>query len=106
MYLSGYLIISSGGTMAFRVNRPGLNSEQVCFKITVNLPSDFFRRVIPEIKVDVPKEAIFNPDAALTLNLMSDDIANKLGIEVSEVRDGLTEMLKKKLEKENNAECS
>ncbi len=97
--LSTYLIISRSGTVNVRKNPPYLNSDEVSFRLKINLPDDFFDRVIPVVEVNVPKEAIYNPEAELSLDLLSSEVADKLGLEASEVRDGLVEMLKQKLQK-------
>lgn len=84
--------------MQVRKNPPYLNSDEVSFRLKINLPDDFFKRIIPLIEVDIPKEAIYNPDAELSLDLLSAEVAEKLKLEASEVKDGLTELLKQKIE--------
>ncbi len=101
MTIRAYLIIGRSKTINIRKSRPDLSSDEVAFQIAINLPNDFFERVIPTIDVQVPKEAIYNPEATLVLDLMSSEIANKLRLEVSEVRDGLQEMMRKKLQSED-----
>lgn len=96
--LNAYLIISRSGTVQVRKNPPYLNSDEVSFRLKINLPDDFFKRIIPLIEVDIPKEAIYNPDAELSLDLLSAEVAEKLKLEASEVKDGLTELLKQKIE--------
>lgn len=95
--IRAFLIISRTGTVNIRKSRPYLNSDEVSFKLNINLPDDFFDRVIPVIEVNVPKEAIYNPEASVVLDLMSEEIAQKLEVEINDVRDGLTEFLKAKL---------
>lgn len=101
--LSAFLIISSSGVISVRKNKPALNSDEVSFRLNINLPNDFFDRVIPVVEVNVPKEAIYNPDAKLTLDLLSIELAEKLNLQASEIRDGLQEMLNRKLYKEGTA---
>lgn len=96
--IKAFLIIGRNGSLSVRKNRPFLNSDEVSFKLNVSLPDDFFDRIIPVVDIEVPKEAIYNPEASLTMDLMSEEIASKLNLEISEVRDGLVDLMKKKLE--------
>lgn len=96
-----FLIISRGGSLNVRKNRPALSSDEVSFKLKVNLPNDFFNRIIPVIEVSVPKEALYNPEATVAMELLSVELAQKLDLEASDIRDGLKELMQKKLEKQN-----
>ncbi|MBV6514249.1 MAG: hypothetical protein FMNOHCHN_03839 [Ignavibacteriaceae bacterium] len=98
--IEAYLILSRSGAISVRKGRPYLNSDEVSFRLSVNLPDDFFNRVIPVIEVNVPKEAIYNPEATLALDLLSDEVAEKLELEATDVRDGLQELMRQKLDKQ------
>jgi hypothetical protein len=57
-----YLVIAPGPVVrGVRKNRPFLNRDEAAIKLTITVPTDFFRTSIPEATVEVPAAAAIHP---------------------------------------------
>lgn len=111
MEVNGYLIVTPKQTgnnyyprrsaeVRYVKTKPTLRAKEIAFKMTIKLPSTLWDRPTPEVTLDVPKGILYDMDAETAVKLVAPEVADALKLEVESVQDGLTEMLKKKIEDE------
>jgi len=86
----------SGRIKSFTVGKPSLNSNQIAVAIKVTVPIAFFERLTPIIEIELPSEAVVNPNVETVVKLSALEIADKLHLEVTDVEDGLMQLINKK----------
>lgn len=102
--VSGYLTITgrktyggySGRIVKVTSNKPALSNNEICIAINVKVPNAFFERLTPVINIELPQEAVVNPDVQTVIDLSAIEIADKLKLDVTEVSDMLSQMLEAK----------
>ena len=110
--ISGYMKIEgrksyygsyTGSVVSFTKSKPALSSNQIAVAVNVNVPVAFFERLTPVIDIQLPEEAVVNPNVESVIKLSALEIADKLQLEVTDVEDGLRTLINKKVEalKEN-----
>lgn len=95
MVINAYLVINNRGAIRVIKNRPGLSNNEIAVKLEVDVPREFFERLIPTVKIDLPKEAVIDPSAETVLAITAGELAENLKITYSEAHDGLKDMLAK-----------
>lgn len=114
--ISGYLKIEgrkqynysnsyTGRVVSFTQSKPGLTSNQIAVKVEINVPNAFFERLTPVVKIDLPEEAVVNPNVESVITLSALEIADKLKLEVTDVEDGLRTMIEAKKEEVNKVKA-
>lgn len=64
-----YLVMAPGPVVrGIRKNRPYLDRDEAAIKLTINVPTDFFRTAIPEATVDVPQQAAIRPEVTIEVD--------------------------------------
>lgn len=109
MIVNAYLVITASRsrynsysyTLRVTKQEPSLNSNEIAMKLKVNVPDEVFKRPVPLLELDVPKEIVMNPDAEVAARLTADTIADALQLDVETVTDGLLTMIKDKQEKQD-----
>lgn len=111
--ISGYLVIEatkgryntwySGRIDRVVKEKPSLSNNQIAVAVNINVPIAFFERLTPVINIDLPEEAVVNPEVESIINLSSYDIAEKLHLDVVDVQDGLRQMIKEREAKNDSA---
>ncbi len=96
MIIKAYLVISSSGSLRVVKGRPYLNNNEIAVLLNMDVPKEFFERLIPLVNIQLPKEGVIEPDVETVLSITSREVAEKLKIEAAEVYDGLKDMLTKK----------
>ena len=63
-----FLILAPGPVVrAVRKNRPYLERDEAAIKVTIEVPTDFFRRSIPEVVLSIPENAeVIVPDITVS----------------------------------------
>lgn len=100
MNIKAFLVISRSGTLRVVKNRPYLNNTEIAVTLDINVPNKFFERLMPTVSIDLPEEAIVNPDTQAVIKISALEIADKLNLDVTAVEDGLRTMLEEKASKD------
>lgn len=108
--VSGYLVIEarksyggySGRIAKITSGQPSLTNSQIAVKVNVNVPNAFFERLTPVINIELPGEAVVNPDVQTVIDLTAIEVADKLKLEVVDVQDWLKQLVEAKTK--NNEE--
>lgn len=93
---SSYSDYYSGSIVKITKSKPAISNRQICIAVNINVPIAFFERLTPVINIDLPKEAILNPDSEIVIDLSAIEVADKLNLEVTDVKDALTELIEAK----------
>ena len=112
MQVTGYLVVTprkSGNTyyprqvadVRYMKTKPTLKAKEIAFWVKINLPDTLWDRPTPELTIDVPKDLLYNMDAEVAVQVVAPEIAEALKLEISQVHDGLIEMLKAKQEEKS-----
>lgn len=113
MILSGYLVITPKSTgpnwnrrmsaeMRTTKQKPTLKAKEIAFKLEVTLPDTLWDRPITEVKLEVPRDILVNPEASTAVKMISPEIAEALKVEVKDIEDGLLAAIKKREEAQND----
>lgn len=104
--ISGYMKIEarkrwqsgpySGRIVSFTTGKPALSSNQIAVYISVKVPVAFFERLTPVVEIELPEEAVVNPNIQSVIKLSALEIADKLQLDVTAVEDGLMQMIEAK----------
>lgn len=101
-----YLIIKGkkgwqGNVSDFTIDRfiktkpTNLSANEIAIKLLLNVPSEFFNRVIPSINIELPKEAILTLDQEAVISMVAQDLSQKLSVTLEDATDGLQQILAK-----------
>lgn len=101
MIVNGFLIIDDRGSVRMTKGRPYLRNNEVAVQIKINVPDAFFERMIPVVEIDLPKEAVAEPDVSVALNITAQKVADALKLDVQYVYDGLKGMVESVKEEED-----
>lgn len=93
MTINAFLVISDGGALRVVKSRPYLNNNEIAVALNIDVPDAFFERMIPVVQVDLPEEAVAQPDADVSLSITAGAVAKALKLDVSNVHDGLKDMV-------------
>ncbi len=102
--ISGYMTIEarksyygySGRIKSFTKSKPSLTNNEIAIAINVKVPNAFFERLTPVINIELPSESVANPDVQAVIDLSAIEIADKLNLEVTDVTDGLRQLIENK----------
>jgi hypothetical protein len=61
MKVEGYLIIKSNSSMRVTKSRVGLDWNEICMKLNLNIPDELFQRPTLEAKIEVSKDILPKP---------------------------------------------
>lgn len=108
--VTGYLTIegkkqygSYGGRITkVTAGKPALTNNQICIAINVKVPNAFFERLTPVINIELPSEAVVNPDVKTVIDLTAIEVADKLKLEITDVQDFLKQLVEKKKEEKKS----
>lgn len=83
MHLKRYLVVNDRGTCKVTKNRPGLDWNEVCFELNLEIPNEMFKKPLLTADIKIPKDAINAPviEADVIQNI-EDAILENAGIEV------------------------
>lgn len=81
-------------------NKPTLFSREIGFALEIDIPDVFFNRTAPVVKIELPKDLFVTPDPEIAVSITSKAVAEALKLDVKTVEDGLTTMLKEKVEEQ------
>lgn len=102
--VSGYLVIEcskwygnnyKGRISKITKSKPAITNREIAIAINVKVPNAFFERLTPVINIELPSEAVANPDVEAVINLTAIEVADKLQLDVTDVTDGLRDLIKK-----------
>lgn len=102
-----YLVatISAGrynsGTASYRVVKDEpkkLKPNELAFKLAITIPDEMFKRYIPTVAIDVPRDMLVNPDSEVAINFTAEAVSDSLRLDIEKVEDGLRQMLQDKLD--------
>lgn len=111
MTVDGYLVVTPRKTgsnyyprkvadVRYMKTKPTLKAKEIAFSVEIILPDTLWDRPTPEIKIDVPKDVLYNMDSEVAVQVLAPEIADALKLEVTAVQDGLTELIAEKLSAE------
>lgn len=83
-------------SLEIKNKKPALNNDQIAVLLKMEVPREFFERMIPVAELNLPKEAILTLDQATIVSLTAPEISEKLKISLEDAEDGLKQMLSKK----------
>lgn len=93
MKITTHLIVTSSGNVRVTKRKVGIKPTELCITLNVNIPDSFFRRPQPVVNLSIP-DTIGQPlPVDQVIDLSADMIAESLGINVEDVRDGLQELV-------------
>lgn len=109
MVVNGYLIVTPKQTgssyyprksaeVRYVKTKPTLRAKEIAFAMEITLPDTLWERPTPEIKMEVPKNVLYDLEAEVAVQMIAPEVADALKLEIKTVHDGLTEMLKNKEE--------
>lgn len=93
MVIDAFLVISRFGSIRAVKNRPALNSDEIAVNLKVDIPKEFFERLMPTVNIQLPKESVINTDMEAVISLTAEQVASKLNLEVLDVTDGLRQLI-------------
>lgn len=96
MKINAFLVISNTGVLRVVKSRPSLSNHEIALTLALDIPNVFFERLMPVVKISVPEEAITSIDPEVAVSIASESVADALHLDVTEVREGLREMVLKK----------
>jgi len=76
--------------------KPALNSDEIAVLLKMEVPQEFFERMIPVAELKLPKDTILTLDQATIVSLVAPELSEKLKISLQDAEDGLQLMLKQK----------
>ena len=79
-------------------NKPTLMTRELGFQLEIDIPDVFFQRTAPVVKIELPKDIFVNPDPEIAVSITAKSVAEALRLDVKTVEDGLTQMLKDRVE--------
>lgn len=80
-------------------SKPSLTNRQIAIKVNIKVPNAFFERLTPVVNIELPEEAVVNPNIQSVIQLSALEIADKLQLEVTSVEDGLKQMIEDKIKR-------
>ena len=85
MKKTGYLILNKNGIVRSTKNRPGLDWNEICCKVTIDIPDELFKRPTLEavLKItDVPN-TVYNPELIInTKELIEQQTGAKIDFKI------------------------
>lgn len=97
MKVTANLFISRDGSLRITKRDTSTYPTELAVQLVIDVPDLFFKRPMPRVELDVPKEYLINPKAEVVARWVAPDIAGALAIEVKTVEDGMLAMLKEQL---------
>lgn len=105
--VTGYLVIEAtkrntyssvydGKIIKVTQGKPSINNRQICVAVHIKVPNAFFERLTPVIEIELPSEAVVNPNLETVIKLSALEVADKLELDVTDVEDGLRTLIKQK----------
>lgn len=88
----------SGSIVSFTKSKPALSSNEIAVYIKVSVPVAFFERMTPVVEIELPEEAVVNPNIESVIKLTALEVADKLTLDVYDVEDGLKKLIEAKSE--------
>lgn len=79
-------------------NKPVLMTREIGFALEIDIPDVFFNRTAPVVKIELPKDLFVTPDPEIAVSITAKSVAEALRLDVKTVEDGLTQMLKDRVE--------
>lgn len=64
---SVYLTFDRNGVILMRKRAPAMSSGEFAVRISIEVPDQFFNRVIPHAHIEVPEDFILEPEVEVTL---------------------------------------
>lgn len=111
--ITGYLVIEGtkwyGTTYKGRITKvtkakPAITNREIAIAINIVVPNAFFERLTPVINIELPSEAVVNPQVESVINITALEVADKLHLNVTDVEDGLRTLIMKKAHPRTNME--
>lgn len=72
---TAYLILDRKGIRGVRKTRPSLKGTEVAIRLRVEIPDEFFERVIPDATLVIPEEAVLTPPVEIGVEPTWEDAA-------------------------------
>lgn len=93
MEVDGYLIIGNNGSLNIRKTRPNLRNTEIAVRLRIDVPKQFFERLIPTVEINLPKEAVLEISEQEVVAVSAVELADNLSITYTEAYDGLMDMI-------------
>ena len=100
MKIEAYLVINRSSSIRVVKQRPALNNDEIAVRLNIEIPKEFFERMIPSVDILIPVESMIKPDIEVITRLNAEMIGKAMNLDINEVQDGLNELINKK--EENN----
>lgn len=100
--INNYSSYYKGRIVSFTQSKPGLTSNQIAVKVKITVPNAFFERLTPVVDIQLPEEAVVNPNVESVIKLSALEISDKLNLEVTDVEDGLRTLIENKAKEVQN----
>jgi len=102
MKIYANLFIDRWGNLRVTKKDPRTNPSELGIQLVVDVPDVFFNRPIPQVTVKIPEAYLLIPDKEIAVNMIAEDVANNLELDIKTVNDGLLEMLANKQQSEGS----
>lgn len=111
MITSGYLVVTPRkvgssyyprkvADVRWIKTKPTLKAKEIAFEVDITLPDTLWDRPVPKMNITMPKDILYDMDAEVAVSLVAPEVAESLKLDVQTVTDGLTEMIRQKVEDE------
>jgi hypothetical protein len=102
MKIEAYLVINRGSSIRVVKQRPNLSNDEIAIKLNLEIPQEFFERIIPSVDILVPIDSMIKPDIEVVTRINAEMISKAMNLNVNDVQDGLKEMLEKQEKDQDN----
>lgn len=99
MIVKANLYISDRGNLRITKTDYTPRSDELAVRLSIDVPDSFWNRPTPRANLTIPNDFLSQPDNEMVVKFLAPELAESLKLEVRAVEDGLTAMLKEKLEK-------
>lgn len=105
--ITGYIVIEAhkrnnyssyytGRISKVTKTKPAINNREIAIAVNITVPNAFFERLTPVIDIELPEEAVVNPNIQSVIKLTALEVADKLELNITDVEDGLRSLIEAK----------
>jgi hypothetical protein len=102
MRINAYLMVSRNGNIRVLKTGGGVRPNEIRIQLNITVPDVYFTRPEPVVAISLP-EIEMPDDMETVIEITADTVARALNVDVTEVRDGLTDAVRHKHEIETGS---
>ena len=96
MKIKAYLYVDIYKNIRLKKTHTKPSPSEIVIELSVNIPEEFFKRPMPVVNIDIPKDFLIDPDFESVSHFAALEIADKLKLDLKLVEDGLLNLFKQK----------